>query len=123
MLINASPPPLPQMFGIGDTAALCPTGGGLSGDPFGITDVVGIVSNWINARKAEKIQQKQIGVEQAALKQQKVVDAENFAAQQAMALTQASEKKRQDQMIGLIAIGGAAVLVAGLFIYGAVKKG
>lgn len=120
MLINAAPPPLPGFVGFNDTAALCPNG--LSGDPFGITDVVGIVSNWLTAKKQQKIQEKQIGVEQAALKQQKVVDAENFSAQQAVALTAVSEKKRQDQMIALIAIGGAAVVIAGFLIYGAVKK-
>lgn len=122
MLINPIVPPL-GFVGFNDTAALCPTGDGLSGDPFGITDVLGIVSNFITAKKQEKIQQKQIGVEQAQLKQQKVVDAQNFAAQQATTLAAPSEQKRQDQMIALIAIGGAAVLVAGLFIYGAVRKG
>ncbi len=120
MLINAMPPPLP--VGFNGTAALCPTRSGLMGDPFGITDVLGIVSNWISARRQEKIQDKQIGIERAALKHQTAVDAGNFAAQQAAALVAPSTKQRQDQMIALIAIGGAAVIVAGLFIYGAVRK-
>ncbi len=120
MLISPMPPGLARFS---DAGAFCPTGDGLSGDPFGITDVVGIVSNFINARKQEKIQKQQIGVEQATLKQQKVVDAQNFAAQQAVILAAPSEHKRQDQMLALFAVGGAAVLVAGLFIYGAVKKG
>ncbi len=94
----------------------------MSGDPFGITDIVGIVSNFINAKRAADIQKKQIGVEQAALKQQKVVDAQNFAIVQGQSLTIASEKKRQDQVLGLIAVGAAGVIVTGLLIYGAVRK-
>ncbi len=121
MLINFAPPPLPGFVGFNDTGVLC-RAKGMSGDPFGITDVLGIVSNYINARKQAKEQDKQIGVEQAALKQQKVVDAQNYAAQQALVLTAASEKKRQDQVIALFGVGAVAVVVAGLFIYGAVKK-
>lgn len=122
MLINPIPPPLYGYAGIGDTAALCPTGTGLEGDPFGITDVLGLVSNFITARKQEKIQKQQIGVEQSQLKQQKVVDAENFAAQQALVLTQAAQQERHDQVIGLTLVGAGAVFVAAMFIYGAVKK-
>ncbi len=124
MLINAAPPPLPVSIGsFNDAGELCRVERGLSGDPFGITDVVGIVSNWLIAGKQAKIQQKQIDVQQSALKQQKVVDAENFAAQQAAMLAVPSEKKRQDQVIALFGIGAAAVLVAGILIFGAVKKG
>lgn len=122
MLINTMPPPLYGYAGIGDTAALCPTGNGLEGDPFGITDVLGIVSNFITAGKQEKIQKQQIGVEQSQLKQQKVVDAENFAAQQALVLTQASQQERHDQVIGLTLVGAGAVFVAVMFVYGAVRK-
>ncbi len=123
MLINVLPPPLPGTIGsFNDAGELCRAERGLSGDPFGITDVVGIVSNWLIAGKQAKIQQKQIDVQQSALKQQKVVDAENFAAQQAAMLAAPSEKKRQDQVLGLALVGVGAVLVAGLLIFGAVKK-
>ncbi len=113
MLFNESPPPLPLAFTYPSS---------LSGDPFGITDVLGIVSNFITARKQEKIQKQQIGVEQAQLKQVKLQNAQDYAQQQAVALTGESEKRRQEQVLALFAIGGAAVIVAGILIYGAVKK-
>ncbi len=106
MLINVAPPPLP---------------GTLSGDPFGITDVLGIVSNFMQAKSQEKIAKKQIDVQQAALKEQKAENARSYAQEQAMALVTASEKKRQDQVFGLLAVGAAAVILSGLFIYGSVK--
>ncbi len=108
MLLSNSPPMLPEY--------------GLSGDPFGITDVLGIVSNFMAQKSQEKIAKKQIEVQQAQLKQVKVENAQSFAQQQASALVADSEKQRQDQVMALFAVGGAAVVVAGLFIYGAVKK-
>ncbi len=108
MLISFAPPPL---HGLSDL-----------GDPFGITNAIGLVSNFFAEQKRAKIAEKQIAVEQQVLKQQKVVDAHNFAAQQAEALVSASNKKRQDQMLALMAVGGAAVLISGIFIFGAVKK-
>lgn len=125
MLINVLPPSLPSIAGFQDTAALCQgekNMNGLRGDPFGITDVLGLVSNWITAGKQEKIAKEQINVQQAALKQQKLVDAENLAVQQANALTAASEKDKQTQVIALFGVVGVAVIVTGLFLYGAVKK-
>lgn len=130
MLINAAPPPLPGFSFVADTAALCPPGiAGMSGDPFGITDVIGAAVSFINAQGQQKIAKKQIAVQKDALTQQKLVDAENYAlqqqgyaAQQAMTLAATSEKERSDQMLALMGVGGVAVVVAGLFIYGAVKK-
>lgn len=120
MLINVAPPPLPGFVGFNDAAE--PRYSGMSGDPFGITDVLGIVSNFIQAKKADKEQDKQIGVERAQLKQQKLVDTENLAVAQATTLSAPSQQQRQDQVYALMAIGGAAVIIAGLFIFGAVKK-
>lgn len=124
MLISLAPPQLPGLAVLSESGALCPVDrmSGLSGDPFGITDVLGIVSNWIQAGKQEKIAKQQIAVQNAALKQQKVVDAENFAASQAQVLTVVSQQDKQNQELALFGIGAAAVIVAGLFIFGAVRK-
>lgn len=109
MLINVAPPPLPGFIG-------------LHGDPFGITDFIGAAVSFIDAKKQDKIQDKQIGVEQAQLKQQKVVDTENLAVAQATTLSAQSQQQRQDQIYALYGIGAVAAVVAGLFIFGAVRK-
>ncbi len=106
MLINPVPPSL----------------NGLSGDPFGITDVLGIVSNFMQAKSQEKIAKKQLDLQAKVLKEQKAENARTFAQEQAAALVAGSEQKRQEQVLALMTVGAAAVVVAGLFIYGAVKK-
>lgn len=123
MLISISAPPLPHSSAsFGTVAALCPVGDGLSGDPFGITDFFGAAVSYINAGKQQKIQKEQIGLERAALKQQKLTDAQMFAAEQAQARIAPDKQKREEQQMALYAVGAAAVVITGLLIYGAVKK-
>lgn len=123
MLISAAVPPLPlSCSGIGAIAALYPTGDGLSGDPFGITDFFGAAVSYINANKQQKIQKEQVGLERSALKQQKITDAQAFAAEQAAARIAPDEDRRKNQEMALYAVGGVAVIVTGLLIVGAMKK-
>lgn len=125
MLISVAPPPLPPTIGQFDEVAtlctLCPSRG-LSGDPFGITDVLGLVSNYFQSKSQEKIAKKQISVEQQQLKEQKAEAARAFAQSQAQDLSQPATQTRQQQIIVLTAVGGAAVLIAGLLIFGAIKQ-
>lgn len=125
MLISPLYPPLAPLDGITGEPAMMPPPrlglNGLSGDPFGITDVLGLVSSWMQTKSQEKIAKKQIGVEQQQLKEQRLEDARGFAQQQAATLAQPSETKRQDQMIGLVLVGGGALVLSAILIMGAVK--
>lgn len=91
-----------------------------------ISSVLTPISNIIVAKGQEKTEKKKIALEAKALKDQKDQDARDFAygkAQaQADALTAPSEEKRKEQIIVLSAVGGAAVLIAAIFIMGAVKS-
>ncbi len=86
-----------------------------------VAALVGSVMSYMSARVQAKVATKQVGVEEAQLKQEKLENAQQFALQQALLYKQPADQQRQEQIMGLAAIGGTALLISGIFIFSAVK--
>ena len=97
---------------------------GVGLDPFSsaFTAILQPISQYLQAKEQSKSVDKQIALERSVLKEQKVENARSFAEQQAIDLAAVSARKRQEQVLGMYAVGGAALLLSVVFVYGAVKK-
>lgn len=117
MLISNALPPLPAAL-----EGLDALGIGL--DPF--SAIFGTIAqagaSIFSTVKQADIAKKQIGLEEAKLREQKAIDAREWALQQAEVLVTPSAKRRQEQVIGLTAIVGISVILSAIFIISAVKK-
>ena len=87
-----------------------------------LTSVLQPISAWLQAKEQTKQVDKQVQLERAVFKEQQLENARTYAQQQALDLAATGGQKRQDQVLAMWAVGGAAVLVSALFIYGAAKK-
>ncbi len=127
MLISIAPPPL-HLYGLRDAGYLCqPSQTGMGFDPtMLLTSVLSPISQYFVAKEQSKTAKKAIALEASKLKTEKDQDARDYALaraqSQADALTNPAEEKRKEQMIVLFAVGGAALVISGLFIMGAVKN-
>ena len=70
----------------------------------------------------DKAAKQQYNAELAQIRLQRQEDAAQFALQKAQLASQPSQQARQEQILGLVGIGGAALLLSGLLILGATKK-
>jgi hypothetical protein len=136
MLVSNNPPPL--LFGhlveVADARELCYPGSGmecveqpgLSGDPFGITDVLTdvltTVGNYFVAKKIAGSQDKATKLETQKLKAQREEDAREFARQQAEALVEPYETARMVQIAVLAGIGLAGAAVSIMFVRAALER-
>lgn len=111
MLISTVPPPLPAHLN------------GLGFDPMSILGggILNAGASIFSTIEQGKIAKKQAELAAAALKEQKTVDARNWALQQVSLALQPSESRRQEQIIGLAAVGGVAVLLSAIFLISAAK--
>lgn len=97
---------------------------GVGLDPFSsaFSAILQPISSWLQAKEQSKTADKQIQLERAVLKEQKLENARSFAEQQAIDLAAVSARRRQEQVVGMYAVGGAGLLLSALFIYGAIKR-
>lgn len=97
---------------------------GIGIDPFSsaFTAILQPISSYLQAKEQSKTADKQLQLERSVFKEQRLENARTFAEQQALDLAAVSARKRQEQVISLYAVGGAAVLISALFIWGAMKK-
>lgn len=114
-------PPYPiEMSGTGE---LCPSSelSGLSGDPFGITDLATAIVGWQNAKNAQKIQEEQLKAQIQAQRAQQQLDAKNFALTSAQSAVAPAEKARNATLYSLAAVGGVAAIIGTAFLFSAMK--
>ena len=135
MLISLSPPPLAILDGfrgagelcqresIAGTGELCQRASLGQLDPIStiVSSVVGSGASIFKTIQDSKLAKKQLSLEAQQIKEQKAEAAQQFALQQAQAITGPVESHIMDQKIALYAVGGVALLVAGLFLVSTVK--
>ena len=139
MLISLAPPPLAPLHGVQElcmrdgvagSGELCQresiAGLGQGLDPISavstaVASVVGSAASFFNTKAQAKIAKKQIGLETQQLKAQKEEAARQFAMQQVEAIKGPIEAHIMDQKLALIAVGGVALLIAGVFLVSTVK--
>lgn len=112
MLISTVLPPLP---------------GGMDGlgfDPMSILGggILSAGASIFSTMQQSKAAKKQAEIEAAILKEQKTVDARNWALQQAQLATQPSEQRRQEQVVALTVVAGAGILLSAIFLISASRK-
>lgn len=127
MLISSSLPSLNGVAGMSaTTGALCEQQKGLGFDfTSAIGGVLKPISDFLVAREQSKTAKKAIESQEKQAKAERTLDVRDFAyakaKSQADALIQPAQEKRNQQLIVLSAVGGAALLISALFVIGAVK--
>jgi hypothetical protein len=95
---------------------------GFAGDPFGISDVIGGVTNLFAAKEQKKAADAAAKAEKVAIKAQSEIAARQYALDVARAQAAPATAERRAQVLALWAVGLGAAAIALLFIRSAVKK-